>query len=87
MKTCAKDSESYSEKAKNRAATPPGSKKLKHNKPKNSVNSNHRKILGKPNAPHNTTEYLMDQHTPTYYDPEELLGNLFGICSKENFSF
>jgi hypothetical protein len=85
MKKCAKDFESYSEQDPKRAATPAGSKKLKASKSPNTLNSNHPEPIEKPNAPHNTTEYLMDQHIPVLFDPEELLGHFFGIRSKENF--
>ena len=34
-----------------------------------------------PNAPHNTTEYLMKLHKIKDFDPEELLGENLGITA------
>lgn len=36
----------------------------------------------KPKAPHNTTQYLMNQHPVTFFDSNELLGSVLWITLK-----
>ena len=38
-----------------------------------------KKTIKRPDAPYNTTQYIMEQHPLITYDPEELLGSFLGI--------
>lgn len=87
MKKCDNDTESCSKKAPKRAAILVKTKNPKPNKFPKSLNSNQPKVIEKPNAPHNTTGYIIDQHPIIFYDPEELLGQFFDIGTKGNFLF
>ena len=54
-------------------------------KPKSpSVDRKIDRIVEVPRTPHNTSEFIMDQHEVKLFDPEELLGNTLGINLETN---
>ena len=76
MKKCAKSFEYCSDTSLKRAGTTVGMKKSPVNFKKKIKNLSSPEET--PQAPHNTTDFLMDQHEIKLFDPEELLGELLG---------
>ena len=78
MKKCDINLDSYSKSDTDEAASPLG-KKPKDKKTRHSINSKMKRNMLSPGAPHNTSDYLMEQHKLNLYDPEDLLGEILGM--------